>query len=150
MKIPIASTARGQYARELRKAMNRTIDPETGGPLMLRGLQRMAAKMKRPYSYEQFRKILSGEPIQSEDCNAIICKILGLNERKMWRFAQSEKALRRFGTEPAQLIAPDDTRLRDIWEQLSEDDREDILRIAEGRLAAKRLSAKPTTPPGRR
>src|SRR4051812_34348642 len=99
MKIPIGPQRAepGGYARLLHEAMQRW-SAKTGKRLTISDLHRMAQDSGgHPYSYELFRKILAGEPIVSEESNAVLCRLLKLDERRMWRIALAEKQLRRFG-----------------------------------------------------
>ena len=122
----------GDYARQLLAAMRNTIDPATGENLTRRGLERLLAENGTPYSYEHIRKMLAGEPVASEECNEAVCAILGLDAEKFWAQAQAEKSIRRFGTGVTRMAAPNDARMRELWERLDETDRNSMIQWAEG------------------
>jgi hypothetical protein len=115
--------------------MKRRLDPATGTPVNLRWLERMTKTSGAPYSYEHLRKVLAGEPVQSAECNAVICRIFKLDETKMWIVAQAEKSLRRFGPAPVQMAAPDDNVMRTLWPKLTEAEQDNVRRYVEGLVA---------------
>ena len=92
------------------------------------------------YSYEHIRKILKDGAIQSEECNAAICKALELDERSMWEIAQREKLHKRYGNAlPPHLVAPQDTFIRAHWPELTNEQQASVRKIIEGMVEQNRL-----------
>jgi transcriptional regulator with XRE-family HTH domain len=84
-------------------------------------------------SYEHIRKVLQGEPVLSEEFNAAVCKFFGLDEQEMWRIAFAEKLQKRNPRAVApSVLAPQDNTLRKIWDELTRDQRAQLLEIAKG------------------
>lgn len=115
-----------EYAAALRKSM--------AGENRLRRrvtIRELAAAVGR--HYEHVRKLLSGQPVASQDLNEKICRYLGLEPRALWRMAEREKLMRRFGPE-----AVDESlelrSLAELWQRLSLRDRREVLRIVEQRV----------------
>src|SRR3954464_3163371 len=111
------------YADLLRKAMR------------AKGMKRRDLERATGYSYEHIRKVASGLPLMSEDFNAKVCEVLGVNTDEMWAVAKREKLKRAYGSIPA--VALPDDRLKELWSELTAADQQDLIKIAEG-LAARR------------
>jgi hypothetical protein len=99
-------------------------------PMDLRALEAAAN-----YSYEHLRKILSGEPVVSGDCNEAICLALGLDVNRMWELATREKAQRRYPHLTRTILCPEDGRLREAWRDLTSDQKNRLVIIALGMSA---------------
>jgi hypothetical protein len=124
----------GSYADLIRAAM-RHLD------ISIRDLAR-----KKPagtgYSYEHLRKICSGQPAHSEDCNHEIARVLKLDEAELWTVATREKIRRSYpGEDVAQLVAPDDQRMRKVWARLTPEHQVQLAVMAEGLVAQQELTA---------
>lgn len=113
------------YSERIRMAM-KTSQNSTGRPISIRELATYTS-----YSYENVRKVCSGEHDGSREFNQAVCSVLGFNENEMWQLAQVTKAQRRLGLSVLATL-PRDARLIDIWPRLTEQDREILIRIAEG------------------
>ena len=83
------------------------------------------------HSYEHCRRIIKGDPVVSEELNKEICRVLGLDEQEMWRQAQKEKAVERFGVRLPSAGAGDAQALIRAWKQLGPSDRRLVLRVAQ-------------------
>lgn len=93
------------------------------------------------YSYEHIRKILKDGAIQSKECNAAVCKALDLDEKAMWEIAQREKLHKKFGNAlPSHLVAPQDTYIRQHWQELTNDQQASVRKIIEGMVEQNRLA----------
>jgi len=124
---------RQSYAKTLKQAMReKNIDT-----------QELATLTKRyddsGYGYEHIRKILMGHPSVGENCNELLCKILGLDAEELWALATQEKIERRFGRQPLGMVSPDNARMRAVWNQLDAGEQERLLRAAEGYVAQRTL-----------
>jgi hypothetical protein len=94
------------------------------------------------YSYEHIRKILNGLSVQSEDCNAALCKALGMKEDEMWALAKREKMLEKYSDEvfTGMFHAPNDTFIRDAWPDLTNYQKDRLKKIVEGMVEENRSS----------
>ncbi len=91
------------------------------------------ATKQRPhggYSYEHIRKIVSGQPLMSEQFNADICSILELDADYMWQIAVKEKLAQSKFAKSVTINLPDNNALREAWEFLSDADRIRVVNFA--------------------
>lgn len=116
------------YGELLRKAMRNQHPPITRTKLQ--------AMMDGQFSYEHVRKIVGGLPLMSEKFNDEVCKALHLDPAAMWQVALREK-MARSGADLTAMMMPD-PRLKDFWAELSKDDRERLLSIAQGMVETRR------------
>ena len=120
------------YAKALRDAMRNQ-------QISTRELVHRTVLVGAGYGYEHLRKALQGHPSVSEDCNQVLCKILGLDADRMWALATAEKVQRRFGTQPLGMLSPDSDRMRAVWPLLEPTEQECLLKAAEGFVAQRNL-----------
>ncbi len=92
-------------------------------------------------SGEQIRRILTREPVGSQQLNRRLCQALGLREDEMWLLAQRAKAWRRFGQDVL-LQTVVDSRLEALWPRLTDDDRAKIVHAAEALAWLKEVVAR--------
>lgn len=120
------------YARVLQQAMiDKDIDTHD--------LADRTKEYGQGYGYEHLRKILQGNPSLSEDCNAVLSKILALDPEQMWQLATAEKIERRFGQISGTMVSPDNARMRNVWPLLEPSEQERLLKAAEGFVAQRNL-----------
>jgi hypothetical protein len=89
------------------------------------------------YAFEHIRKIwFHGTPKHknirltvSEDCNAMLCEILGLPVRDMWEMAQREKFAEKNGFQPVELMDPQGRELTELWGKLTDEHKDMILNM---------------------
>jgi plasmid maintenance system antidote protein VapI len=82
-------------------------------------------------SYEQVRKIVNGEPVVGAELNEKICSLLGLGTDEMWKKAQAEKSVRRFGTTVQEHVPP---ALAALWQRATPSERTEIRIMFEGMI----------------
>ncbi len=122
--MPTNVSSGSSYAEICRLAMKTTNNPSKR-PLSLRDLEKATG-----YSYEQCRKVIAGQPVLSSRLNKALCRVLGLDARKMWALAIREKkrrTLKRLGSSP---LADTDVRLASVWRDLSTTERDAICAMA--------------------
>jgi hypothetical protein len=124
------------YAENVRAAA-KTKNNAQGRPLHIRELAQLTG-----YSYEHIRKIWRGQYTEnnkfsvSEDCNIILCDVLGLHAEQMWDLAQREKFAQKAGYIPMQLEDPQGRELSDLWETMNQTQHAMILEIARSMAGA--------------
>jgi hypothetical protein len=124
------------YAENVRAAA-KTKDNAQGRPLHIRELAQLTG-----YSYEHIRKIYRGQYDEntkfsvSQDCNAILCDVLGLNPDLMWELAHREKFAQKAGYVPMQLEDPQGRELSELWEEMSAPQHAMLVEIARGMAGA--------------
>lgn len=127
------------YAQRIRTAM-RTSENPTKAPMTLAQLARLTG-----YSYEHCRKHVNvGHFVGSQTFNDTLCEALGLDADAMWQLAQEEKLRRRYGAGLLSAV-PSDDRLVAGWAQLSDDERERVLRVIEGIVLEGQVLQAPVT-----
>lgn len=93
------------------------------------------------YSYEQIRKMFHKFPAMSQECNDIVCEFIGgLPKDEMWEMAKAEKIAKKLGYKPMQLPDPLGQRFERIWKQFSDDQRQFIVKVAEGLASTDNVS----------
>src|SRR5262245_33260110 len=115
------------------------VKPQTYAEIMRRAMyaknmSRRDLEKKTGYSYEPIRKVLQGLLLMSEQFNGDVCKELDLNADEMWQLALREK----FQSKGLAVTLPSDPRLKAAWADLPTDDRENLIKIAEGMAQARR------------
>ena len=113
------------YAENLRHAMN-TAENKHGRPFGIRELATLT-----DFSFEHIRKAYKGEETPGRDCNDVLCDFLGLDAKAMWGLAEREKIAKRIGYRPVQLPDPKGQQWAEIWRDLSDPDRDTLLRLAQ-------------------
>jgi hypothetical protein len=121
------------YADTVKSTMRK--GDHRGNRITLRDLERGTS-----FSYEHLRKVVAGEPVVSEECNIAICKFLGLDADAMWHLAKSEKLRKRHPEFAPSILAPADTTLRELWSELTKDQRNQLLDIAKGMAQQNRVT----------
>jgi hypothetical protein len=125
---PKASSDRSAtYASIVRQAMARQ-------RITIRSLERSIG-----FSYEHIRKVTSGIPVMSQAFNEQVCKVVGLDADRMWQIAVREKAERRHGGVISAML-PNDSRLTEVWGELSSVEQERVVRIAQAFADANRAT----------
>lgn len=99
-------------------------------------------------TYEHCRRIVSGEPVVSEDMNTRLCHLLNLDAERMWALAAREKVSRRYGSTLAADTLPV-SELQEAWRVLAPEDKERVIQLANALAIARQAeqsadSAAPT------
>jgi hypothetical protein len=123
-----------EYAEIVRRAMKNGGRTPNKGRITRRQLEKGAR-----YSYEHLRKILAGEAVASEECNAAICRFLGLDEHEMWQIARAEKLRHKHPDIASRILAPADTALREVWNELTQEQKLQLKKLAEGMAAQNKI-----------
>ena len=127
MKRSAPRSVRESYGDLVTHAIS-TGDNPSGEKMSIRELARRIG-----LSYEQVRKIGLGFPVVSAESNAKLCKVLGLDEQRMWQRAMEEKFARRYDVSelPDKVPSTIGGKMGTLWPELSEEVRERVYRYAE-------------------
>lgn len=109
---------------------------------------RMAAKKARltprqistasGYSYEHIRKIWQGRTPKrdnrltiSRECNDVLAEMLNIDPDRLFDLAEQEKYAQRNGYAPLMLPDPAGRKLSELWDSISDGEKEILVRMAE-------------------
>lgn len=120
-----------KYSDIIRTKMKTGANP-TGRPITIRMAEQLMRKPDgKPYSYEHIRKVISGEPVQSQDMNDAFCRMLGLDNDAMWLMAQQEKVARKYGPALSTMTPPPDKGVKALWSALTDPDKLRVKQLVE-------------------
>jgi len=92
-------------------------------------------------TYEHARKICKGTAFPSRRLLKDICRSLNLKEEDMWRMVISDKLRHKYGDIPRELAGQTErsVRIERLLPKLTDDQFEDLMRMAEGWAKRNRL-----------
>jgi hypothetical protein len=93
------------------------------------------------FSYEHCRKVLGGRLNVSRQFNMRVAVMLHLDADELWQILQRQRVEVAFGDDAVRALRAEDISAHELlvmWQQLADDDRRVLRRVARGLLAAAR------------
>jgi transcriptional regulator with XRE-family HTH domain len=108
-----------------------------------RGLSIRDLAAKLDITYEHVRRITRGEGVPSKFVLKAVCEALGLNFKEAEKLATADRIQKKYGDVPLELAGkePELEPLERVWSELSEEQKRNILSMAQAWARSNRRAA---------